>query len=98
MIAVTDSPPAYIAVCPYCEQGFLRIAVCRNCQQAVAICEECEAVWKEPRALKSSTSIMADAQHPHCPHCGQSVTTWEFPKAEGIELLGLSDLISGYSR
>lgn len=81
-----------------CEQGFLRIAVCRECNRTVAICDECEAVWKDPLSFKLSSLPNPDAQHPECPHCGETSTHWRFLSAEELKSQGLGDLIAGYSR
>ncbi|WP_166823221.1 hypothetical protein [Thalassoroseus pseudoceratinae] len=92
-----SEPKPYLRMCPCCGQGMIRIAACDACNDLVAICDECEAVWKEPSQLKQSTSLRPDAQHPQCPHCGHEVRGWRFLTSKELQSAGQSDLIGGQS-
>lgn len=93
---MNESQP-YILSCPCCEQGLIRIGICPDCGQMAAICDECEAIWKDPAQVKSSARAKPDGQHPICPHCHHKVEAWQFPTAQELKTAGLDDLIAGQS-
>ena len=94
-----NSPRPYISSCPLCEQGLVGIASCPDCAKLVAICDECEAIWRDPRAFVADTSRKPDAQHPECPHCRHEIKdkNWRFWSAEKLRANGLGELIAGES-
>lgn len=87
----------YLRMCPCCGQGMVRIAECDGCKMLSAVCDECEAIWKDPAQLKQSTNLRPDAQHPRCPHCNHDVSEWRFLSTEELEAAGQADLIGGQS-
>ncbi|MCA9072422.1 MAG: hypothetical protein KDA84_26035 [Planctomycetaceae bacterium] len=93
---MNESQP-YISKCPCCEQGLVRIALCPACDQMAAICDECEAIWKDPAQIKSSAHTKPDGQHPACPYCHEEIDKWQFPSTQELKSKGLGDLIAGQS-
>lgn len=92
---MSDNSLPYISSCEFCEQGLVRIASCHNCEDLVAICDECEAVWASPQAIADDAGAPTNAQHPDCPHCDRDGTPWRFLTRVDLEQMGLADLTSG---
>ncbi len=80
----------HFGACPLCEQGHIRPARCPECDDWVALCDECEAIWSDPRAFASTKP---SSQHPKCPHCGKDVDRWKFPNEKQLRRYGLENLI-----
>jgi hypothetical protein len=64
-----------IAFCPVCETGPVGVRICGRCGAAVAVCEECDAVWLTPD-VKACPRFDDDPDLP-CPHC--SFGLWDPP-------------------
>ncbi|SFI55998.1 hypothetical protein [Planctomicrobium piriforme] len=87
---MSSSTHPHLGPCPICEQGQIRAARCPDCQGWVALCDECEAIWSDPRQFKTTKPT---AQHPTCPHCGTTVEKWKFPNEQQLVRYGLEDMI-----
>jgi len=92
MPAMSTAIP-HFGSCPVCEQGQVSPARCPDCGGWIAICDECEAIWSDPRAVRQSRP---DGAHPVCPHCSQKVERWNFPNEKQLQRYGLEDLVAGW--
>lgn len=95
---MTRQETPFIGHCHYCEQGLLRFWQCGQCQQFVAMCDECELVWRDVERLSTGSHIKADSTYPVCPYCQAPSRHWIRPTESQIEAAQLSKLISGRSR
>lgn len=48
--------------CPMCEQGNVGFRVCSDGKTVVLLCDECEALWRDPGTISPST-----AEYPAAP-------------------------------
>jgi len=84
----------HLGRCPLCEQGLIRVVRCPHCEEWSALCDECEALWKEPQLV---FEIRPNSQHPYCPHCQEPVKKWFFATRKDLHEAGLDELIEGTS-
>jgi len=82
-------------MCPLCEQGHIGIARCPHCEEYCALCDDCEAIWRDPYGVNSSKP---NGQHPYCPHCEEAVNRWIFGNRIQLSKAGFDDLIDPNSR
>lgn len=86
-----NSARPHLGNCPVCEQGLIHIARCPECEEWSAVCDDCEAVWKDPAQVFQSPP---DSQHPECPHCGAVVSKWSFGSRKQLHNAGFDHLFS----
>ena len=107
----TESAPKpkgkpYVARCPICEQGLIRLMQCSLCGDAAGICDECESAWsksavsdlaqRDPAAPSAKSTKKPEGAFPKCPAC-RAVAEWKFLTAEQIDQSGLASAVAGYS-
>lgn len=86
-----NQPLIYLGACPVCEGGLCRIRICgvaSNDLHALAICDECEAMWSAPDlAVKHQFS---SAEKPVSPRTGEPIWSPEnrWASVEDVCLLG----------
>ncbi len=57
------------ALCIFCGDGQLIGWRCASCDSVVALCDECELIWSNPRSLLRDASRLSDGNFPVCPIC-----------------------------
>lgn len=87
----------YIASCRFCEQGRLRFARCQACGAVVAMCDECELVWKEIAAVRDDPTTPADGAFPACPLCDWPQAGWDLLTLDDVEQSALAEFVAGQS-
>ena len=87
----------YIARCGWCEQGLVRLYRCHECSATVAICDECERIWRDPSAIHDDPKAKSSGAHPNCPCCPNGDVTWSRLSTAEIEQQELADLVIGRS-
>ena len=53
--------------CPFCEEGVLKKARCKECKGTFLMCDECEAVYLDEDSLDDELSAA------ECPHCCKAI-------------------------
>ena len=73
----------YLRSCPVCGDGQLRLYRCGRCDAVVAMCDECELIWRDVAEASRSAKPKSDAAFPACPACdAQRVKWFRLDKAE----------------
>ncbi len=80
---MSEQPLPYLRSCPFCGDGLLRLCRCGCCDAVVAICDECELIWRDVARASRSAKPESDAAFPACPACdAQRVKWFRLDKAE----------------
>ncbi len=87
----------YIAHCSFCGDGLLRFTRCSECDEIVAICDECELMWEDVEQVSEDANCSSDSTFPRCPACGATDSTWATPTLDEIEESGLDQFMMGES-
>ncbi len=87
----------YITSCSFCHDGLLRFSRCSNCDEIVAVCDECELMWENIEQLSHDPNCASDSNYPQCPSCGERHARWTTPSIEEIEENGLAEYFEGES-
>lgn len=66
----------YLRSCPFCGDGLLRLYRCGRCGTVVAMCDECELLWRDVAELSRSAKPKSDAAFPACPACRARRAKW----------------------
>ncbi len=82
----------HLAHCGFCDQGMLRLMRCSDCQQILAVCDECELIWQDLEQVREDPQIRAQGAHPYCPACGTKHATWALLDEESIAEANLKHL------
>ncbi|HWL10042.1 MAG TPA: hypothetical protein VNQ76_16675 [Planctomicrobium sp.] len=90
-----SSQKIHFGPCPLCEQGHILPARCSECDSWVVLCDECEAIWADPRTFQTEKPA---TQHPTCPHCRKEVERWKFPNEKQLQRYGIDNLIASRPR
>ena len=83
----------YVAQCGFCEQGLLRPMRCRSCQAIVAVCDECELIWDDLRAVHDNPKAPSAGAQPNCPVCDKPQVAWELLTRQETVAAGLGDVL-----
>ena len=87
----------YICECPVCGDGLVRFWLYRD--EVVGLCDECELVWNDVRALADEPSTTgATGSFPDGPDGGGSEEDWQAARHRDVERAGLDGVIAGYSQ
>lgn len=92
-----SEPSAYIARCGFCGQGLVRLYRCDECDAVIAICDECERLWRDPAVIHDDPKARAHGAHPNCPACPNGDVTWTPLDEAGITANGFEKLVVGRS-
>ncbi len=87
----------YITSCSFCGDGLARFSRCSNCDEIVAVCDECELMWENIEQLSHDPNCASDSNYPQCPSCGERQARWTTPSMEEIEENGLAEYFEGES-
>lgn len=87
----------YIEQCSFCGNGLLRFYRCSNCDDVVALCDECELMWIDIESLAADQNLPADTSYPQCPSCGLEDSEFTKVTAEELEELKLDRFSAGES-
>ena len=66
----------YLRSCPFCGDGLLRLYRCGRCDAVVAMCDECELIWRDVARASRSAELKSDAAFPACPACDAQRVKW----------------------
>ncbi len=81
----------YLGECGFCGNGLLRFWLCEEHDETIALCDECELYWTDPRAVKS------DPNHPSSGAYPALEGNWRAATIDEISDRGLAELIEGDS-
>ncbi|MCU0980583.1 MAG: hypothetical protein MUF25_15645 [Pirellulaceae bacterium] len=73
---MSEQPLPYLRSCPVCGDGQLQLHRCGRCDAVVAICDECELIWRDAAEASRSAEPKSDAAFPACPACGAQRVKW----------------------
>jgi hypothetical protein len=62
---------------------------CGRCDAVVAICDECELIWRDAAQASHSAKPKSDAAFPACPACGAQRVKWFRLNGDEIRDAGL---------
>ena len=87
----------HVGICPICQEGALGIRICGGCGTAVALCDECDALWLDPTCAEPP--IFLEQPAGPCPNCAASLYQDPAHWADQVEIeqLGWTDLVRGES-
>ena len=81
----------YLRSCPFCGDGLLRLYRCGRCSAVVAMCDECELIWRNVAELRRSAKPKSDAAFPACPACHARRVKWYRLSRDEIREAALED-------
>lgn len=84
----------YLRSCPVCGDGQLRLYRCGRCDAIVAICDECELIWRDAAQARRVDKPPSDAAFPDCPACKMKQATWFRLTSAEIRTAGLEVFLS----
>ncbi|NLY00183.1 MAG: hypothetical protein GXY83_29140 [Rhodopirellula sp.] len=87
----------YVAPCSFCNQGLLRFMRCRECDAVVAVCDQCELVWRDIAAVHRNPHCPSSGSYPACPACGHPQARWSRLTRRKVEQADLEPYIGGES-
>ncbi len=87
----------YIAQCSFCNQGLLRFMRCRECDAVVAVCDQCELLWRNLAAVHSNPRCPASGTYPACPACGNAEARWSRLTRLKVDEASLNQYVGGES-
>ena len=67
----------YIEACSFCGNGLLRFRRCMNCNEVVALCDECELMWSDVEGVADDPNLSSESTWPTCPSCGIAATEFD---------------------
>ena len=73
---MSEQPLPYLRSCPVCGDGQLQLYRCGRCDAVVAICDECELIWRDAAEASRAAKPKSDAAFPACPACGAQRVKW----------------------
>ncbi len=94
---MTQQESPYIAQCSFCREGLLRFMRCRQCDAVVAICDQCELIWRNIAAVHTNTRCPSSGSFPACPVCGTVDAGWSRLNRHNVIEASLSQYIAGES-
>jgi hypothetical protein len=68
-----------------------------SCKSVMALCDECELVWANPRSVLQNATVPADGSYPTCPGCRGDLATGHPAIDTELENAGLAAAIAGQS-
>ena len=92
----TNQAP-YVARCSFCDQGLLRLIQCPLCETVVAVCDECELVWRDVAAVSADPRLSSSSAFPGCPECRTKIAEWTRLTRDEIDQVGLGVYVRGAS-
>ena len=84
-----DQDLPYVRSCPVCGDGLLRLYRCGRCDAVVAMCDECELIWRDVAEVRRTAMPKSDAAFPACPACEAKRVKWFRLRLEEIRDAGL---------
>ena len=75
----------YIDSCSFCGDGLLRFLRCKNCETVVVLCDECELMWSDVKAVSEDANLSSDSGYPRCPHCGHDEAEFDWLSMEDLK-------------
>ena len=87
----------YIGSCAFCGDGLLRFQRCLNCAEIVAMCDECELMWRDIPGLSEDANLSSDTSYPQCPACGARTSEYAHVTIEELEESELGEYAAGES-
>ena len=87
----------YIESCSFCGDGLLRFYRCEVCDDIVALCDECELMWRDIAMLSDDPNLSSDTSFPQCPSCGEPQAEFSLVTSEELEERKLDQYSAGES-
>ena len=87
----------YVGECHFCGNGLLRPYRCAECDEVVAICDECELTWKDLAKVYKKKTTKSSGAFPACPCCETAKAEWYYVTSKEMKSWGLDDYIAGES-
>jgi len=72
----------------------LRLYRCGRCDAVVALCDECELIWRDVAKVRRSAKPKSNAAFPACPACEAKRVKWFRLSLDEIRDAGLEKLLS----
>ena len=94
---MTRKESPYIVSCSFCENGLLRPTRCGSCDGTVAICDECELIWKSIESVYRDPKVKSDGAFPECPNCRAQSPEWARLGSSDLAECGLDSFITDVS-
>ncbi|MFO0911731.1 MAG: hypothetical protein U0795_02135 [Pirellulales bacterium] len=91
------SAAPYLGSCHFCGQGLLRFWQCGQCGTVLAMCDECELIWRDLTQVSREPATKADGVYPMCPVCRSASRHWIRPGEDDLAAAGLEPLVKGWS-
>jgi len=73
---MTHEESPYVNQCKFCGDGLLRLYRCDGCAAIVAMCDECELIWRDVAVISRQADQPSDGAFPACPACGEHQAGW----------------------
>lgn len=87
----------YITQCSYCKQGLVRFMRCRECDAVIAVCDECELMWRNIASVHSNPRCPSSGSFPSCPACNTPEARWSRLDCAKVVGACLTQYMSGES-
>lgn len=87
----------YIDCCSFCGNGLLRFLRCKTCDQVVVLCDECELMWSDVKAVSEDANLSSDSGYPRCPYCGEPDAKFDWLSSGDLKDLDLDKYASSES-
>lgn len=87
----------FICGCSFCGDGLLRFLKCDTCEQAVALCDECELMWADIPGVSDDANLSSASSYPTCPHCGDEAAEFHWLSKEDLRDEQLEQFAEGES-
>ncbi len=88
----------YLRSCPFCGDGLLRLYRCGRCGAVVAMCDECELIWRDLAKVRRRGKPQSDAAFPACPACDTKRVKWSRLNREEIREASLEKYLAKQAR
>jgi hypothetical protein len=86
---------AFLCECPVCGNGLIRFWNFRS--EIVGLCDECELVWLDPKALMAKPRGKADGSFPGVADKMGLEADWKHATRRDVERAHLDEMVAGYS-
>ena len=87
----------YLGTCRFCQAGLLRVLRCEDCGTIVAVCDECELLWSDIRAMRANPKQRSDGTFPICPTSHTAASHWQRLNLTAIRRAGLGKYVVGFA-
>lgn len=82
-------------VCPICLQGQIGFRKCRDSEDIVLMCDECDSIWLEPNAVRAENVIYVEPPHFIVPMSNCSILNSQWANRDEVYMKGWENYIRG---